>query len=380
MAAAIRAEIEIQNCINKVDILPVPGFGQTVGLDAVALVQNEIGVKPHWTPTGMARSPLVLFVISVKASPAMEFKKDIAWKTIAVDAMARKEQRLDVWLTGQVAGLSRRRAQGMIAAGQVLVNGRLCTKGQLLGGGEEVAILSAPVPRRFAPCTEEAVFLQVLLDDARFIVVDKPSGIPSVPLSPEERGTLAGAVAARFPECAAVGRRAGDGGLVQRLDKETSGVVLAARSQEAHDYFRGEQQAGRVEKRYLALVPRVEKPLPSVIDTPLVPSGQRGRMMRPSEDGLAAETRVEVVTGKGAWLLVRASIRHGVRHQIRAHLASVGAPVAGDPLYGGNARPDGLHRLFLHAHEIAFPHPVDRESVVVVSPLPPELARVMEQN
>ncbi len=300
------------------------------------------------------------------------------WMTITVDAEGPGQRRLDVWLAARVAGLSRRRAQGMISTRQVVVNGRPCAKGQLVSGGDEVAIWSAPAPRGFAPSASGAVSIRVLLEDEGFAVVEKPGGVPSVPLEPEEGGTLAGAVVSRFPECGMVGRRSGDGGLVQRLDTETSGVVLAARRQEVHDYFYAEQRAGRIEKRYLALVPRLEHPLPSIIDTPLTSTGPRGRKMRPSSDGLPATTRIDVMAEQGVWLLVCARILHGVRHQIRAHLASVGAPIAGDGLYGGEGGPEGLHRLFLHAHEIAFSHPVNRSPVLVTSPLPPELSCAIE--
>jgi len=207
------------------------------------------------------------------------------------------------------------------------------------------------------PLPQGEMPLSVLAETARALIVDKPAGMAVHPLAPGETGTLANAVAARYPECADASPASREGGAVHRLDLETSGCVAFARDREAWEELRGELKGKRAEKRYLALaVGRLE-----------------GKGFRPRP----AETRYEVARRFRDYTLVEVELVTGVMHQIRAHLAYLGHPVAGDLLYGGEAaRVPLLGRHFLHAAHLALLGPGD-ERIEAVSPLPADLEAVL---
>jgi 23S rRNA pseudouridine1911/1915/1917 synthase len=255
--------------------------------------------------------------------------------------------RLDVWLPIAFPGLSRRAAQSLIASGDVRLDGRRVAKSHSLLQGQTVTLSALPLEDDWhaLPCPDIA--LEVLYEDACLFAVNKPCGLPSVPLRRNDAPTLAGAIAARFPECAVLQRQRGDSGLIGRLDTATSGLVLAGRTESAFRALIEMQTAGRIEKSYLALI-RPGGAVPGLIDAPLSPAGPDATEMKESLRGTRRTTRIAVLQSTAQWTLVRATIHRGMRHQIRAHLASVGAPIAGDPLYGGPALP-GLTRMFLHA-------------------------------
>jgi 23S rRNA pseudouridine1911/1915/1917 synthase len=226
----------------------------------------------------------------------------------------------------------------------------------------------------------------VLAVHPRLVVVDKPPGVAVHPLAPGEGGTLANAVVARFPECAEASPDPREGGAVQRLDLDTSGCVAFARDRAAWDAVHAALQEHRVEKDYLALVVgRVSAG--GVVSTPLA---QRGGRAVAAPDALAeerlrakglrpraAETRYEVEERFERHTLLRVRIVTGVMHQVRAHLAHLGHPVAGDDLYGGEAAAiSGLRRHFLHAHRLALDvQPGER--VEVTASLPSDLESVL---
>lgn len=285
--------------------------------------------------------------------------------------------RLDAWIASKVPSLSRRRAKELIAAGEITLNGRQVKKGLDLKSGDKVEIWTEPAPADWTPVASRDWELEVVFEDEHLVVVDKRSGIPSVPLSPEETETVANALAARFPECARIGRSPGDGGLVQRLDTETSGLMIAARAEPVHRRLLVMQSAGEIEKTYIALARRHGAELPGAIDAPLGPAGPGRRTVKATPDGVPAETTLKLIQTIGEWLLVEAVIHRGQRHQIRAHLAHAGFPIAGDKLYGPEAAPAGLRRLFLHASRLRLIHPVTEETLEIKSDLPQELREVV---
>jgi len=285
--------------------------------------------------------------------------------------------RLDAWIAAHLPDCSRRQARRMLDSGLVRVNGRAAGKACLLHPGDAVEIEAPPPGRRWVPEPDGSLPLFTALVDPLFIVLDKPAGLPTTPLRPGEIGTLAGALVARHPECSGIGRAPGDGGLLQRLDAGTSGLLVAARTPAAFDRLRSAQDRGEMEKRYLALVETRGTILDEVVEAPLAPRGPGRREMGVSPDGRPARTAVATVDTFGRWSLVSATIHRGARHQIRAHLAHIGAPIAGDELYGG-ASPDGLGRLFLHCAGLSFPHPDGSgRTVACASPIPSELAAVL---
>lgn len=291
--------------------------------------------------------------------------------------------RLDVLLVKRVDGMSRAKARRMIEDGTVRVNGRRARKGSRVSSGDRIALEEMPAPADFPALPAPQLPLVVRYEDAHLVVVDKPARLPTHPLRPDERATLAGALLARYPEMAAVGYAQREPGVLHRLDNDTSGLVLAARSSRAFDALRALLIGAAIEKRYIALVGGSLPPV--VLDAPIAPHPSDPRRVHVCVDPLdrrrakarPARTEIVRVTRVGerfSMLEVRASV--AVRHQIRAHLAAVGHALAGDWLYGGPSV-EGLDRHFLHASRIAFDHPFERARVDVSSPLPDELSAIV---
>ena len=252
--------------------------------------------------------------------------------------------RLDAFLLRWCPALSRRVARWLIADGLVRVNGRIVPKGTRVLEGDLVALPAL----RLEP--EPDLPVRVVHLDERLIAVDKPGGMPSHALDPRQRGTVAGFLAARFPETAELGD-ALSSGLAHRLDTGTSGLLLAARTAESYEALRTAFRSGVVGKRYLALVAGVPAPR-SMIDRPLAHDPEDRRRMVPARPGLRAwQARSEVTTlrAAGGRALVEVTLRTGVTHQARVHLALLGCPVLGDALYGGPDAGLAPGRHALHA-------------------------------
>jgi 23S rRNA pseudouridine1911/1915/1917 synthase len=291
-------------------------------------------------------------------------------RTLTVDvASGTTAPRLDVFLAGALAGLPRRLVRRVIAEGAVRVNGRRAAKGLRLQAGDQITLPDLPVT--LTP--EPALALPVLHEDAALAVIDKPGGMPAHALDPRQRGTAAAFVLARWPETATVGDPLAPG-LIHRLDGGTSGVLVVARTAEAFAALRAALAARTIEKRYLAFVAGTAAD--TSVDTPLAHDSRDRRRMaaaRPGDRAWPAETIVRMVTAGLARSLVAVTMRTGVTHQVRVHLALAGHPVLGDVLYGGPASelPPGRHAL--HACGITLPHPDGGTLVRVESPLPDDL-------
>ncbi len=276
-------------------------------------------------------------------------------------------------------GVSRGRAMEWIAEGRVRIGGKRAPKGAPVQPGARISV-ALPPPDQPAP--EPDLPIRIVHADAHLIVADKPAGMSSHPLKPGEKGTAANALVGRFPELAQVGPSPREGGLVHRLDTDTSGLLLAARTDAAHAMLRAQFSARTVEKGYLALVGG-EIHAGGEIALPLLHDPRDPRRMQAASDpeyaaehgARAAVTRFLPLERKGGFTLLEVEIPTGVMHQIRAHLAFIGHPLAGDALYGGPEAP-GLSRHFLHAARLAFAHP-DGSRVRYQSPLPPDLASVL---
>ncbi|MFW5926071.1 MAG: RluA family pseudouridine synthase [Myxococcota bacterium] len=291
-------------------------------------------------------------------------------------------QRLDVVLVRRVGDMSRAKARRLIAQGAVRINGRRVRKGQPVQPGDRIGVDAVPPPADFPAAPDPDLPLRVAHEDARVVVVDKDPGVPSHPLRPEELGTVAGALVARYPEMAGVGYGLREPGLVHRLDTGTSGLLVAARDTEAFEHLRGALRAGRFDKRYQALcagrlgAPRlVDHPIASTRKDPrrVVVCREPGEASRLRARPAETEVLEAEPAGPMTWLTVRA--RTARRHQVRAHLAALGHPLVGDAIYGGPPL-EGLGRHFLHAGHLAFPHP-DGGEVQVTAPLPPDLQRAL---
>jgi 23S rRNA pseudouridine1911/1915/1917 synthase len=287
-------------------------------------------------------------------------------------------ERLDKFLARAVPGVGRKRARELCDAGRVRVNGRRERAATPLTPGATVELeLEAE-----APLAEPGLDLDVRLELDRVLVVHKPPGQATATLRPAERGTLVNALVARYPELTRVGHRPREPGLIHRLDTETSGLVVVARSTDAFGTLTRALRAGRLMKQYLAVTAAVELPQEGSIDAALGPDPNRHGRVRVVPDSerayaKAATTRYRVVERNGGFLLLELEAARAFRHQIRAHLASLGAPLVGDALYGGPEWPGAGTRHALHASHVAWAGDRTVPSFVVNAGLPDDMRRLL---
>jgi 23S rRNA pseudouridine1911/1915/1917 synthase len=299
-------------------------------------------------------------------------------------------RRLDQFIAGRTS-LSRHAARRLIEEGEVRVDGRMWRKpGLMLSPGQRVGLSAPPQdPRKTPPVSQPELPLEVLYEDADVVIVCKPAGWPTHPLRPGERGTLASALVARYPECVAANPEAREGGLCQRLDLYTSGVIVAARHAAAFSALREHLHNGRVDKQYLALVVGVPEAEELEVTLPILPAPgieRRRRLITASTpeqvyhpDALDAQTGFTVLKRGERYTLLRAEAKTGRRHQVRAHLAYLGLPLVGDVLYGAPPCPELADGYFLHASRIRFPAPDGRSTIDVEAPLPAERAQLLKR-
>jgi 23S rRNA pseudouridine1911/1915/1917 synthase len=277
--------------------------------------------------------------------------------------------RLDHFLQARMPDFSRSRLQDWIKSGRVTVNGSVQKPSFLLRGSDEIAVEPAELPplRAFA----EDIPIDILYVDDDLIAVNKPAGLVVHAGAGQHSGTLVNALLHQFKTLSSVG---GDErpGIVHRIDKETSGVLVVARTDAAHRKL-ADQFAGRsVEKTYLALVQGVVARNEGSIKTPITRDPvRRTRMTTKLNHGRAALTSYKVLERRDKFTYVEVKIGTGRTHQIRVHMASIGHPVAGDTLYGAAAQDYG--RFFLHAWRIRFTSPSRGEPIEIEAPLAPEL-------
>jgi len=257
-------------------------------------------------------------------------------------------------LVMSAAHCSRTEARALCEAGAVRLNGRRASKGLRAADGDELSII---LPESAIPLDAD-VELDVRLEREDLVVVRKPAGMPSAPLSLNERGTLANALLARYPEMANVGYTTREPGLVHRLDTETSGLIIAARTVNAFKQLKAALQRGALKKSYLAVVPQAGLPDQGSIKAELKPDPNRkGRVVVSTDLGDYSRTTVSTfdVRERGAhYALVEVAASPAFRHQVRVHLATQGHPIVGDALYGGASEPSLGARHALHAHYVAW--------------------------
>jgi 23S rRNA pseudouridine1911/1915/1917 synthase len=267
---------------------------------------------------------------------------------------------------------SRAVAERLLEGGGVLVDGRTRPKSHRLAGGEELEF-EPPAPRPSGLVAEE-IELTVPYEDEHLLVVDKPAGLVVHPAPGHAQGTLVHGLLAYDVEGGDEPERPG---IVHRLDRDTSGLLVVARSPEAHRRLQELVQSRELTREYLALVVGRPRSRRGTIDAPI--GRDRRDPMRQSLDTdtpREAVTHFEVEELLPRHALLRVSLETGRTHQIRVHLNGIDLPVAGDPLYG-RAGDLGLERQFLHAARLAFEHPFTGEPVDVTSPLPADLAAAL---
>lgn len=303
---------------------------------------------------------------------------DRGFESFSVDAQ-RAGMRLELLVRELLPALSRRAVREAIEAGKVLLNGRLASKGDRVRQGEVVAIAREITnAQQLSPNADLPV--HVLFEDAHVVAVDKPAGIPSHALRPYETATVANYLLAKYPEMRLLSRAGLEAGLIHRLDTDTSGVLIAARTLQARDYLREQFAARQVRKEYCALVVgKVAEP--GTVRQPLEDDPRHPGKMRVALHGRGREavTHYWPVERYTEFTLLRIDIYTGVRHQIRAHLASLGHPIVGDKLYGGESSGLMLTRQFLHAIRLSLPHPARHRLLTIESKLPADLAGILHE-
>lgn len=275
-----------------------------------------------------------------------------------------------------LTGWSRSEIQALLADELVLVGGRVIAKSRRVRSGEVIELLAEPAPPSLP--TAEHLAIDIRHADEHVVVVAKAAGMVVHPGAGNPAGTLVNALLAPFPEIATVGDPFRPG-IVHRLDRETSGLLVVARSDLAYESLVAQLKARAVERCYDALVWGEPASRRGVIDAPIGRSAHRRTRMAVREDGRDARTGYEVVRTwrRPAVAQLECRLETGRTHQIRVHLAAIGHPVVGDGTYNGRRDNVALGRPFLHARVLGFVHPESGRALRFEEPLPPDLAAVL---
>lgn len=293
-------------------------------------------------------------------------------------------ERLDRYLAGAMPGLSRSQAQRLIEGGRVQVVGRQAKANLALKDGDQVSVeLPSPVPTSAQP---EDIPVPVLYEDTDLLVVNKPAGMVVHPAAGHSSGTLVNALLHHVDDLSGIGGELRPG-IVHRLDKGTSGVMVVAKHDAAHESLARQFADREVEKEYVALVWGLVQ-AGRRIDLPIGRDpNDRQKMSARSRRARSAVTRITRAQHLRGVTLCQVAIATGRTHQIRVHLSAIGHPIVGDATYGGvkarvpqDLRPLlRLERPFLHAARLAFTHPTDGRSMSFEAPLPDDLQQVLDQ-
>lgn len=289
-------------------------------------------------------------------------------------------ERLDKYVAQAVPELSRSRAQKLIEEGLITVRGEIAKPSYRVEVGDLVVVrIPPPEPTEVAP---EAIPLDIVYEDGDIIVVNKPAGMVVHPAYGHRTGTLVNAILAHCPELAGAEDDLRPG-IVHRLDKDTSGLIIVAKNDAARRHLQGQFKRREVKKVYMALVEGHLEPARGVIEAPIGRDKKRRKRMAVIEGGREARTEyraMEYFRGRMSYTLVEVEPKTGRTHQVRVHFASIGHPVAGDRVYGfRKQRLSGLRRQFLHAGALGFRLPGSDEYIELTAQLPDDLRVVLEE-
>lgn len=285
-----------------------------------------------------------------------------------------KSIRLDKFLAERLKDLSRSAIQGLIREGFVLVNGTPVKASYKLRGGEVINVTIPPPP----PLEPEPfpIPLDVVYEDRWLIVINKPAGLVVHPAPGHQSDTLVNAILARWPELRGLKDQTRLG-IVHRLDKDTSGLIVVARDERTRVELQRQFKERQVCKVYLALVRGEVRPREGRIEAPIGRSPQNRKKMAVVAGGREAITEYKVLEYLQGYTYLEVRPITGRTHQIRVHFSHSGHPIAGDRVYGRGPSIPGLNRPFLHAYSLTFRHPVTGEEVNFIAPLPSELEEVL---
>lgn len=288
-----------------------------------------------------------------------------------------KNQRLDAFLASSLDGLTRSQATRLIESGEVAVNGRAVSKSYKLAGGEDIAVpLPEPEPVEAVP---QDIPLDVVYEDADVIVVNKPSGMVVHPAPGHPDGTLVNAL---LYHCA--GTLSGIGGalrpgIVHRIDRDTSGLIIAAKNDAAHQYLSAQLADHTLARTYECIVVGKLREDRGTVNAPIARHPTDRKRMAVVAGGREAVTHWEVIARYPGYTHVRCRLETGRTHQIRVHMAYIGHPILGDTVYGAKKEVPGLTGQCLHAVGLRFLHPRTHEVVELSCPLPEEFTRMLQK-
>jgi len=281
--------------------------------------------------------------------------------------------RLDKYVAEKCPELSRTQAQKLVADGNITVNDHVAKAGVKLHVGDRVNIILPPPPP--SPLSPEAIPLNILYEDNDLLVIDKPAGLSIHPAPGHYSHTLVNAILAYLPSLP----ESDDSlrpGIVHRLDKDTSGVMVVAKNSVAQASLINQFKARSVAKAYLVLVKGRLVPGEGVIEAPIGRDPRNRKRMAVVAEGKEARTQYFVIKHVGDYTLVEVRPETGRTHQIRVHLSAIGYPVVGDPVYG--VKSPHLSRPFLHACRLGFQSPSTGEYIEFTSALPPDLEQALK--
>ena len=288
-----------------------------------------------------------------------------------------KNQRLDAFLASSLDGLTRSQATRLIESGEVAVNGRAVSKSYKLAGGEDIAVtLPEPEPVEAVP---QDIPLDVVYEDADVIVINKPSGMVVHPAPGHPDGTLVNAL---LYHCA--GTLSGIGGalrpgIVHRIDRDTSGLIIAAKNDAAHQYLSAQLADHTLARTYECIVVGALREDRGTVNAPIARHPTDRKRMAVVAGGREAVTHWEVIARYPGYTHVRCRLETGRTHQIRVHMAYIGHPILGDTVYGAKKEVPGLTGQCLHAVGLRFLHPRTHEVVELSCPLSEEFTRMLQK-
>lgn len=283
-------------------------------------------------------------------------------------------ERLDVFVARMLPDLTRSRVQKLIDDGQIVIDGTRAKAALRLDVGQIVRVdVQPPVDSVAQP---EQIALDILFEDSDLLVVNKPAGMTVHPSPGHATATLVNAILAHCDDLSGIGGVLRPG-IVHRLDRDTSGVILVAKNDASHNSLARQLKARTVEKTYLALVEGTPKPPEGSIDAPIARDPRNRQRMAIVENGRESVTGYRVIERFSGYALVEARPKTGRTHQLRVHFAAIGHPIAGDRVYG---KPGPLvARQFLHAQRIVFEHPRTAERMEFEAPLSADLSAALEK-
>jgi 23S rRNA pseudouridine1911/1915/1917 synthase len=290
-----------------------------------------------------------------------------------------KGSRLDLWLSQQLSDLSRSRIQKLIEQGNIWLNDQIClSKKSLVQPGDRIHISLPPSePLELEP---ESIPLDILYEDEQLIIINKPAGLVVHPAPGNETGTLVNALLSHCPDLAGIGGVQRPG-IVHRLDKDTTGALVVAKNDYAHQHLQAQLKAKTAYRQYLAIVHGVPKQERGTVNLPIGRHrGDRKKMavIPVEQGGREAITHWQILERLGNYSLMKFRLETGRTHQIRVHSAQLGHPIVGDPVYSsGRSLGVNLSGQVLHAQKLILEHPISGEKIEAIAPLPPNFTKLL---